>query len=162
MYLCIVLFVILYRSIVPLISGFVGLCAKYCLEERFKKDFPQNAYMDNDNYNTAQRRRFLLLGFTISLMILFTMYLLDLFSIKSLSNEGIVLLFAGAVISLLVTDSAIERFKLSNPFYIIIPATVVLFASFIIGFRIAIAFSLMLCIPAIIVAIRWIVGEKTK
>jgi hypothetical protein len=90
------------------------------------------------------------------------MYLLDLFSIKSLSNEGIVLLFAGAVISLLVTDSAIERFKLSNPFYIIIPATVVLFASFIIGFRIAIAFSLMLCIPAIIVAIRWIVGEKTK
>lgn len=111
----------------------------------------------------AQSMRFLLLGMSVSILMLLAIYLLDLFSVRSFGNESIVLLFAGAVIALLVADGAMVRYGISNPLYLIVPAAAVLFVCYAAGFRaIAVAFSLMMSVPAIVATVRWFVGKGEK
>lgn len=111
-------------------------------------------------YGTEQSRRFLLLGLSVSILMLLAIYLLDLFSVRSFGSESIVLLFAGAVIALLVADGAMGRYGISNPLYFAVPVAAALFVCYAAGFRsIAVAFALMMATPAIVATMRWFVGK---
>jgi len=109
----------------------------------------------------TQSRRFVLFGFSVSMLLLLGIYLLNVFNVREFGSEAIVLLFAVAVIALLVTDSLMKTYKMLNPLYFLVPGIVVLTVCYIYGFRnIAIAFALMLAMPGIVATARWLIIGK--
>jgi hypothetical protein len=113
------------------------------------------------NKDMAQSNRFLLFGLTISMLLLLGMYLLDLFSVRAFGSESIVMLFATAVVAILVSDGMMKQYKLVNPLYFLVPALFVIGVCYISGLRsIAVAFALMLAMPGVVATARWLIVGK--
>lgn len=109
----------------------------------------------------VQSNRFLLFGLTISMLLLLGMYLLDLFSVRAFGSESIVMLFATAVVVILVSDGMMKQYKIANPLYFLVPALFVLGVCYISGLKsIAIAFAIMLAMPGVVATARWLIVGK--
>jgi len=107
--------------------------------------------------------RFILLGMSVTMLLLLGIYLLNLFDVRSLENGALILLFVMSLAALLVSNEAIEKYGLTNPLYLIAPAFAVLFVCYVAGFRsIALAFALMMTSPAIVATTRWFIGREEK
>jgi len=108
--------------------------------------------------------KFLLLGLNVTVLMILGIYLLNLFNVRGYDNITLVYLFVAALIVTVVSSEFVEKFKINNPIYFIVPGLLAAIAPFILGKQIsaAIALGWLLLAPGIVLLVRSMLGEKKK
>ena len=108
--------------------------------------------------------KFLLLGLNVTVLMILGIYLMNLFNVRGYDNITLVYLFAAALIVTVLANEFIEKFKISNPVYFIIPGLLAAAAPFILGRPIsaAIALGWLLLAPGIVLLVRSMLEKKKE
>ena len=100
--------------------------------------------------------RFILLGINFTILMLLAIYLVNLLDVQSYGTNVFLFLFISSVIALFIINELIEKYKISNPPLLSLPAVTALFVSIVVE-RTVVSFilSLMLSVPVIVLIIHY-------
>gem|GEM_PF-5617448 len=100
--------------------------------------------------------KFILLSLNMVAMLLLGMYLLNIFSIDTYGVNGIILLFVLSMSMVLIADSIIKEFKISNPLFFILPGLAAVIVSVMVLRQLSIltALSILFLVPGVVMFIR--------
>jgi len=108
--------------------------------------------------------KFLLLGLNVTILMVLGIYLMNLFNIRGYDTITLVYLLAASLIVTFISNEFIEKFKINNPIYFIVPGLLAAIAPFILGKQVsaAIALGWLLLAPGIVLLVRSMLGEKKE
>jgi hypothetical protein len=134
--------------------------------------------MNDERIEKMAINKFLLLGLNATIIMILAIYLINPSDIRGHDTIILVYLFVASLIVIVVANEFIEKFKISNPVYFIVPGLLAMLASSIIkepsyitsGSMDIIQFydiiikmlGWLLLAPGIVLLVRSMLGEKKK